>query len=150
MTWQVLLKTKRAKSHKTSRHEIDGLRAVVDRDLKDASLPGLSEDRRFATAYNAALQLATMVIACAGYRVSAKQGHQENTFVALELALGKPVAKLASYFNACRKKRNIVDYDLAHVITETELRELLEKAAEFKELVEDWISKNHPQLARTP
>jgi hypothetical protein len=70
--------------------------------------------------------------------------------VALELALGKPVAKLASYFNACRKKRNIVDYDLAHVITETELRELLEKAAEFKELVEDWISKNHPQLARTP
>jgi hypothetical protein len=72
MTWQKLVATNRAKPHKTSRQEIDGLRAVVDRDLKDAALAGLSEDRRFATAYNAVLQLATMTIACAGYRMSTK------------------------------------------------------------------------------
>jgi hypothetical protein len=29
-------------------------------------------DRRFATAYNAVLQLAKMVIACAGYRVAGR------------------------------------------------------------------------------
>jgi hypothetical protein len=45
------------------------LRAVIARDLQDAALSGLSADRRFATAYNAVLQLTKMVIACAGYRV---------------------------------------------------------------------------------
>ena len=60
MTWQNLLAARRAKRHKTSRQELDGLRAIVERDLKDAAVAGLSEDRRFATAYNAVLQLATM------------------------------------------------------------------------------------------
>jgi hypothetical protein len=146
MTWQELLASNRAKAHKTSKQEIDGLRAVVHRDLHDATIAELSEDRRFATAYNAVLQLATMAIACTGYRVSAKQGHHENTFVALELAMGKPVVKLAAYFNACRKKRNIVDYNLANVVTDTELQELLEKATEFRELVENWIFSNYPQF----
>jgi hypothetical protein len=148
MTWQQLLATNCAKSHKTSRQELDGLRAVVERDLRDAAMAGLSEDRRFATAYNAALQLATMAIACAGYRVSAKQGHHENTFTGLELAIGPPAAKFAKYFNICRKKRNTVDYNLANIVTETELRELLEKADEFQGLIEDWIARNHPKLAR--
>lgn len=122
MTWQKLVATNRAQPHQTSRQEIDGLRTVVDRDVKDAAVVGVSHDRRFATAYNAALQLATMVIACAGYRVSAKRGHHENTFVGLELAMGSPATKLAQYFNTCRKKRNAVDYNLANVVTETELR----------------------------
>jgi hypothetical protein len=43
-------------------------RALIARDLADASLAGLSADRRFATAYNAALQAANMAIACAGYK----------------------------------------------------------------------------------
>lgn len=147
MTWQQLIASNRAKTHKTSKQEIDDLRAVVGRDLKDASIAGLSQDRRFATAYNAVLQLATMVIACAGYRVSAKQGHHENTFLALELAMGSTVGKLAKYFNACRKKRNRVDYNLTNVVTDTELQELLTKADEFKVLVEDWIFNNYPQFA---
>ena len=120
------------------------MRAVVGRDLKDASMAGFSEDRRFATAYNAALQLATMAIACAGCRVSTKQGHHENTFLALELAMGNSVTKFAQYLNVCRKKRNLVDYNLANVVTETELQELLKKAAEFQALVENWIFDNYP------
>lgn len=48
------------------------MRELIARDLADAGVAGLSADRRFATAYNAALQAANMAIACAGYRVSAK------------------------------------------------------------------------------
>jgi hypothetical protein len=146
MTWQDLLTSNRVKNHTTSKQEIDALRAVVERDLKDASVAGLSEDRRFATAYNAVLQLASMAIACAGFRVTAKQGHHENTFLAMELAMGTSVASFARYFNVCRKKRNLVDYNLANAVSETELDELLEKAAEFKEIVEPWIFKNYPQF----
>jgi hypothetical protein len=54
-------------THKTSKQELDDLRAVIRRDLSDAAIPALSEDRRFATAYNAALQAAKMAVACAGY-----------------------------------------------------------------------------------
>lgn len=123
-----------------------GLRAVVERDLQDAWLTGLSEDRRFATAYNCVLQLAKMAIACAGYRVTAKRGHHENTFIAVRLAIGPSVANLSSYFDTCRRKRNLVDYNLADVVTETELDELLEKAVDFRDRVEHWIADHHPHL----
>jgi hypothetical protein len=42
------------------------MRALVARDLADARVPEVSADRRFATAYNAALQAAAMAVACAG------------------------------------------------------------------------------------
>ena len=38
--------------------ELSDIRRLVARDLADAAIPALSEDRRFATAYNAALQTA--------------------------------------------------------------------------------------------
>jgi hypothetical protein len=70
MNWKQLLAQRKVQLHTTSKQELDGLRAVIERDLTDAALAGLSADRRFATAYNAALQTAKMVIALAGYRVA--------------------------------------------------------------------------------
>ena len=131
--------------HTPSRHELDGLRAIVARDLSDAQVPGLSTDRQFATAYNAVLQLAKMAIACAGYRVVG-QGHHVTAFEAVELAMGHRVAPLANYFEICRRKRNMLDYDMANVATETEVRELLEQAQAFRQLVEQWIAQQHPQF----
>ena len=64
MSWQQLLASNRVQPHTTNTQELQGLRAVVARDLKDAALSELSIDRRFTIAYNAVLQLATMVIAC--------------------------------------------------------------------------------------
>ena len=145
MTWQQLLTTHRVQAHTTSRHELDGLRAVVERDMNDAKVPGLSADRQFATAYNAVLQLAKIVIACAGYRVVG-QGHHLTTFEALELAMGRSVISHARYFETCRRKRNMLDYDMANVATETEVRELLEKAEQFRVLVEQWIAQRYPQF----
>jgi hypothetical protein len=67
VTWTNLLANKEAQKHKTSKKELDNMRALITRDLADAGIAGLSADRRFATAYNAALQAANMAIACAGY-----------------------------------------------------------------------------------
>jgi hypothetical protein len=131
MSWQQLLAAHRVQPHTTSRQELDGLRTVVARDVSDAKVPGLSTDRKFATAYNAVLQLAKMAIAWAGYRVVG-QGHHRTTFEALELAIGRSIAPLARYFETCRRKRNMLDYDMANVATQTELRELLEKAEQFR------------------
>jgi hypothetical protein len=75
VTWTNLLENKEAQKHKTSKKELDNMRALIARDLADAGIAGLSADRRFATAYNAALQAANMAIACAGYRIMSKVGH---------------------------------------------------------------------------
>jgi len=143
MSWQQLLVSRRVQPHTTHAQELQGLRTVEARDLKDAALPNLSVDRRFAIAYNAVLQLATMAIAFTGYRVRGV-GHHHTTFEALELAMGPSITAHAVYFDTCRRKRNLVDYDVANIITETEAMELLEKAHEFDQLVETWIAQHSP------
>jgi hypothetical protein len=78
-----LLASRDVQRHRTSKRELDELRTLVARDLADARVHGLSADRRFATAYNAALQTANMAVACAGYRVTAKTGHHKVTLDAV-------------------------------------------------------------------
>lgn len=146
MTWTQLLANNEVKQHKTSKKELDSIRAVTVRDLADASLKGLSADRRFATAYNAALQAAKMAIACAGYRVTTSAGHHKISFESVKLAVGKAAASYSDYFDRCRRKRNVIDYDDAYVATETEAQEIVKKAKEFLRMVEQWIAENHPSL----
>lgn len=143
MTWTQLLANNQVQRHRTSRKELDKLRAVIGRDLADASLDGASADRRFATAYNAALQAAKMAIACAGYRVVGT-GHHRISLEAVKLAIGKVTAPYSDYFDRCRRKRNVIDYDDAFVCTETEAKEIVVKAKEFVKLVEQWIARTHP------
>jgi uncharacterized protein (UPF0332 family) len=124
------------------------MRAVVARDLADARITGLSADRRFATAYNAALQAVHMAVACAGFRVTAKAGHHKVAIDGVRLALGATVGKYADYLDTCRRKRNVIDYTRSHVATETEAEEILEKATQFYDVVEAWIDSNFPNLKR--
>ena len=145
MSWKQLLANNEVRRHKTSEKELSSLRAVITRDLADASVSGLSADRRFATAYNAALQAARMAIACAGYRVVGP-GHHRISLEAVKLALGKNADPYSDYFDRCRRKRNVIDYDNAFVATETEADEILAKTKEFFEILERWIAKAHPSL----
>lgn len=146
MSWQRLQSEGKVRAHQTSPQELFDLRSVVERDLEDAEIETLSTDRRFATAYNAVLQLSKMVIACAGYRVSG-QGHHMTTFQAVKLAMGPQIDTMAAYFDSCRRKRNTVDYDMSGVVSETEVNELIQETESYRRLVEAWIAQNHPQYA---
>ena len=146
MSWNKLLASGEVTTHRTSKQELDKVRVLIARDMADASLPGLSADRQFATAYNAALQAGKIAIACSGYRVTARAGHHAITFEAAHLAVGPNVAALTDYFDACRRKRNVIDYDNSSVATETEAAELIRKAREFHALVEKWVAANHAAL----
>jgi hypothetical protein len=85
-----------------------------------------------------------MAIACAGYRVAVGPGHHQTTFEAVRLVpLGPNSSNLADYFETCRRKRNVLDYDAANVISDAEAQELLQKAGEFRNMVENWIRQNH-------
>ncbi len=148
MTWTKLLADKKVQRHRTSKNELDNMRALIARDLADAAVKGLSADRRFATAYNAALQAANMAIACAGYRITSKSSHHKICFENVGLALGPSAGTYADYFETCRRKRNKIDYTHSRVATETEAKEILEKATQFYDLIEAWIASTHTALRK--
>jgi hypothetical protein len=122
---------------------------VVERDLSDAFIPQLSLDRRFATAYNAALQLSTIVMHISGYRTKSNQGgHHLITFTLLSEFMSPKEQKRADYFNICRTKRNVTDYDRAGEISIFDLTELLEEIALFKQHVLEWLESKHPSWTK--
>jgi hypothetical protein len=113
---------------------LDDLKRLIDRDLADSKIAAVSNDRRFATAYNAALNLASFVIRQKGYRVSAKIGHHQLTFELAGEIIGASAYPYVDFFDLCRRKRNKVDYDLADVVSESEVVDLIEAVLAFKPL----------------
>lgn len=145
MSLKALLNQDKLRQHKTSREEIKNLLMLVRRDIKDAKLEGLSADRKFACAYNAVLQLATALLYCKGYEPQGL-GHHFIVFQAMKEILGSDYYKLADYFDSCRAKRNITDYDYAGGISAQEAHELIREAEGFSEVIINWFKKNYPSL----
>lgn len=145
MSLKELLADARLRPHRTSAREVADLLRVVDRDLADAALPQLSTDRRFATAYNAALQLATIALHASGYR-AAGAGHHWATFHVLPEIMGPPAKARADYLDHCRSKRNVSDYDRAGEISAREADELHAEARAFRAEVLAWLKNHHPAL----
>ena len=141
MTLKKLYAQNKLQPHRTSRQEISNLFLVIKRDLKDSKVKGLSLDRKFATAYNAVLQSATILLYCSGYKPKGT-GHHFIVFQAMKEILGKTSYDLADYFDACRSKRNITDYDYAGTVSRKEAEELIKEAIKFVEVVSSWI-KTH-------
>lgn len=56
------------REYNTSREEVGNILNLVDRDLLDATRDAISPDWRFNIAYNATLQLATLLLYASGYR----------------------------------------------------------------------------------
>jgi hypothetical protein len=135
----------RLQQHQTSIKEIADLFEVAERDLADAAIKEISADRRFATAYNAALQLTTIVLHASGYRAG-KTGHHWVTFKILPEVMGPEAQEQADYFNSCRSTRNVTDYDRAGVVADATADEILEEAKAFKIEVIEWLKARHPDL----
>ena len=145
MSLKELLNQGKLKPHRTSREEIANLLKLVKRDIKDAKVSGLSSDRKFATAYNAVLQSATILLYCEGYRTSG-MGHHFIVFEAMKKILGKEYFELADYFDSCRSQRNVTDYSYPGEISEAEAIELIQETENFLKVVLHWLKTNHPNL----
>ncbi len=128
--------------HKSSKEEVTNLLEIVERDLKDASAKGLSDDWRFGIAYNAALKLCTILLHSSGFRPEKNLAHY-RTLQALPFILGKEHNSNADYLDTCRKKRNETEYDLAGTISKEEVQELIQFCNELKDETLAWLRKNH-------
>ena len=132
--------------HETSAEEIVALLAIIDRDLANARLAGLADDWKFSIAYNAALQAATVALSAAGYR-AARDQHHYRTIQSLALTIGWPAGKV-DRFDRLRKKRNIVGYETAGVVSARESREMYELAAGLRDDVLTWVKKHDATLLK--
>lgn len=60
--------------------------------------------------------------------------------------LGPQIQDLADYFDQCRGKRNLSDYDRAGEIAEDEAVEVLRETKKFRATVLNWLKERHPGL----
>lgn len=132
------------KSEPTSSNEIRNLLVIIDRDIKD-SQKNVSADWQFGIAYNAALKLCTILLRSEGYRPS-HGNHHYRTIMSVPEILGSVWNENSEYLNACRMKRNTLEYDYAGAVTTSDIKELLVFLQGFKETVQDWLNNNHPEL----
>lgn len=145
MSWAKSLADNRVSVLAPSKAELDNLRSIIARSLKDVTAAGLSADYRFVMAYDAARTLSPLVVRAAGYKPRAANGHY-NTLLALE-ATDPAFAKLSAYFDGCRMKRNQCEYDFAGGVSDTDADALLRSVKQFAVDAEAWIKARYPQLA---
>jgi hypothetical protein len=131
--------------HQTSRSEIAGLLAIVDRDLETAKLEQVSPDWRFGIAYNAVLKLCTILLYASGCRAGRELQHK-RTIDALPFILGDDRTRDARFLDRCRIKRHEVEYETAGTITDGEANELIQFAVNLRGDVLAWLRTNHPEL----
>jgi len=131
-------------AHEPSAGETAALLAIVERDLANATVAGLSLDWKLGIAYNAALQAATAALAATGHR-AAREQHHYRTIQSLAFSIGWPAARIAR-FDRFRKKRNIGGYEAAGAVSVTEAREMHELAMALRDDVVSWLRKHHPRL----
>lgn len=146
MTWTRFLKDGRVQRHTTSRNELNELRKAIERDLNDSEVESLSADRRFGIVFSAAVLLARMAVACAGYRVKGS-GQNYTCLKSLPLVLGEHIEPLASYLDDCRELRNAITYETAGMVSDSEAVELKRQVQLLRDEIEAWIAANHPELA---
>lgn len=131
----------------TSRDEIKSLLTIVDRDLKDAGVAEVSEDRRFEAAFSAARTAATVALRASGYRTSTLPGHHVKTIESLEVTI-KADSKLIQKMKTLSKKRNATSYDSAGNVSAQEVELAMKTAKELRFLVVAWLKNNHPDLLK--
>jgi hypothetical protein len=105
--------------------------------------------RHFGIAYNAALKLCTILLYAEGYRPE-RALQRYRTIQSLPLILGAERRTDAEYLDACRMKRNRVEYDYVGGVSEDDLRELLDFVRELRDQVLVWLRATHPTLMPRP
>lgn len=76
-----------------------------------------------------------------------KLNAHHRTISALPLILGPEKQDDADYLDACRAKRNGLEYDAAGRVSSKEASELRELAVELRVDVVGWLEATHPKLS---
>jgi hypothetical protein len=144
MTLRGWLENRWIEAHKATRQEVADLLAIVDRDLADAAVSGISSDARGNLAYSAVLQLSVVALHAAGFRPG-RTRHHELAMESLQFTVGAK-RDLLDVFELARKKRNSASYSRAGGTSAKEADELVQAATALRTSVVSWLKAKHSQL----
>jgi len=88
--------------------------------------------------------VARAALATSGYRTSG-EGNHYWTIQSLAFTL-QPDVKAIKKFNKFRQKRNITDYEMIGMVSEQEVIEMIALAHELRDMMTEWLKKDHPEL----
>src|SRR5437667_12741398 len=147
MSLQNWLQTGQLIKHEATVAEVRNLLGVVDRELADASVAGLSDDGRFTHSYDAALLLCKLALHVSGFEVQKRApGHHSLWINSLEFTLGEGHKATLIHISKSSKLRHTSLYDHAGVIQKQDADDLLETARHLRADVLDWLRSQHPGL----
>jgi hypothetical protein len=146
MSLQNWLQSGYLNKHHATVAEVQKLLGIVDRELSDAAVHGLSPDGQFAHAYDAALQLCKVALHASGYEVGKGPGHHARTINSLEHTLGQSQKDNAIYLSKCSTQRHHSLYDYAGVVNDQDAQDLLDAARQLRADVLSWLRANSPKL----
>ena len=134
-------------NHQATVAEVRNLLGVVDRELADAGVAGLSDDGRFTHAYDAALLLCKLALHASGFEVPKRTpGHHALWINSLEFTLGDTHKGTLIHLSKSSKLRHISLYDHAGVVQKQDADDLLEAARQLRTDVLNWLRSQHPSL----
>lgn len=137
--YQRLLEENKIKEHKAARDEIESVLEIADRDLGFAKLAMAHNwDWAFTIAYNAAMSASRAYMYYTGYRSSSPESHK-TVWKFMLLALPEEYHNRINFFDRMRIKRNRNLYEQAGLVSETELKQLLQSADEYIRNIKSFI-----------
>lgn len=149
MSLDNLLKTGQVKPHEATAAEIRRLLAAAQRNLRDAHVPGLSDETRFDASYKAIMQCALVALMASGYRPATNApGHHQTMIASLRLTMGVPQSDWL-VLDALRRKRNLNDY-MGDPIDPESVRECIERAEALLAQIHQWLKARYARLLKDP
>jgi len=145
MNLERLLKSKRLSRQATSPQEIAGLFQSAIHFVRNAGLEDLDPTIQFRLLYDAAIDLAMILLRARGFRTRG-WGHHETVIDALAIILGAEGRELSNYLQTCREKRNRVSYSEWIDIPRTEVEDLSKEVGRLRNLTLQWLEKFRPSL----
>lgn len=134
-------------NHQATVAEVRNLLGVVDRELADASVAGLSDDGQFTHAYDAALLLCKLALHASGFEVQKRApGHHALWINSLEFTLGDTQKGTLIHLSKSSKLRHISLYDHAGVVQKQDADDLLEAGRQLRTDVLNWLRSQHSSL----
>jgi hypothetical protein len=134
-------------SHAPTVAEVRNLLGVIDRELADAAVAGLSDDGRFTHAYDAAILLCKLALHASGFEVAKRTpGHHSMWINSLEFTLGDPQKGALVYLAQSSKLRHTTVYDHSGVVQKQDADDLLAAALQLRTDVLHWLRSHHTSL----
>lgn len=133
--------------HEPTVAEVRGLLGVIDRELQDAAVAGLSDEGRFTHAYDAALILCKLALHASGFALQKRTpGHHSRWNNSLEFTLGKEQMETLVLLSKSSHLRHISFYDQTGVVQRQDADDLLETAQKFRSDILIWLRSRYPHL----